>query len=89
MFSSDCVSFSTRFTVTKDTTTGIPNFQSHSGSFVTYDGFSIESCRVRVLRHISLGVDVKCQSENQEVDNWDLGAKIWRYYLIPTCNNIN
>ncbi|KFY94059.1 hypothetical protein V500_03430 [Pseudogymnoascus sp. VKM F-4518 (FW-2643)] len=35
--------FSTRFAVTKNATTGIPNLQSRSGSLVTYDGFSVVS----------------------------------------------
>lgn len=35
--------FSTRFTVTKNVTSKIPNLQPRSGSLVTYDGFRVES----------------------------------------------
>ncbi|KAH6714129.1 hypothetical protein BKA61DRAFT_674737 [Leptodontidium sp. MPI-SDFR-AT-0119] len=35
--------FSTRFTVMKNTTTGIANLQPHSGSLLNYDGFIIDS----------------------------------------------
>ncbi|KAH6625110.1 hypothetical protein C7974DRAFT_424833 [Boeremia exigua] len=35
--------FSTRFTVTKNSTTGIPNLHPHSGSLVEYNGFRVDA----------------------------------------------
>jgi hypothetical protein len=36
-------SFSTRFTVTKDLVTGMPNLHPHSGSLVEYNGFRVDA----------------------------------------------